>query len=67
MTTLEKVLFLKNNGVSITFLAKLAECAPQTLNNWVKGNTTISVRMEKSIIQGIEKFMERMEEIRNDK
>lgn len=64
MTTREKVLYLKENGITITHIAKITKCAPQTLNNWIKGERTISARLEEDLEQAIETIVKKIGKVR---
>lgn len=57
MTTCEKVIFLKEHGTTITYLAKQVNCATQTLTQWVKGEKQISARLERDVNIAIDKLI----------
>lgn len=61
MTTLEKLIYLREHGVSMTYLAKKVKCAPQTISHWVKGEKNISQRLEKDLEYAIIELAEEME------
>lgn len=63
MTTYEKVLQLKQNGVSISYIAKVAKCSPSTINNWLRGATSLSLRLEEDINDAIRKIKEAIMEV----
>lgn len=46
MTTFEKLLFCKNHGITITYIANKAEVVPATLTQWIKGEKGISSKNE---------------------
>lgn len=54
MTTYEKVLFLKEHGMTLRYIANRAECSSQVITNWVNGNSPISARMEKCIKMAVD-------------
>lgn len=58
MTTHEKVLYLKEKGFTISHLAKMVKCSPSTLNNWVRGASQISLRLQEDIEDAIETIKE---------
>lgn len=49
MTTLEKLIFCKDHGISMSYIASLAQVAPATITRWVKGEKGISKKYEKDI------------------
>lgn len=63
MTTREKMFFLRDNGVSTAQIARMARCSPSTINNWMRGQTKISIRLEESIDNAIEELAERINSI----
>lgn len=46
MTTMEKVIFCKNNGITIASIANRAEVVPSTLTQWIKGEKGITAKNE---------------------
>lgn len=63
MTTFEKLHYMKNNGISMKQIAKLANCAPQTISNWMTGKTEISIHLQRSLECAIVEFKKRLEEV----
>lgn len=57
MTTLEKVLYLKEKGVSLKVIAELAKCSHSALSNWINGNRAISQHLENSIEYAVQQFV----------
>lgn len=51
MSTLEKLIYCKNHGISITYIAKQLDLAPATLTKWIRGEKGITSRNEKLIEQ----------------
>ena len=49
MTTLEKLQFCKNHGLSITYIASVIELNPATLTKWLRGEKGITKRNEKIV------------------
>ena len=47
MNTLEKLQYCKNNGLSITFIAKEVGLSPATLTKWLRGEKGITHKNEK--------------------
>lgn len=63
MTTLERLIHLKDCGVLLKKVAEKAECSPQTLTNQINCGKPISSRMERSIREAIEKIKEDIMEV----
>lgn len=49
MTTLEKLQYCKNHGISMTYIANQLELSPATLTKWLRGEKGITKRNEKAI------------------
>lgn len=64
MTVLEKLNYLKNEGVSISHIAKIANTTPQTVSLWMNGKKNISVHLENSLNCAINEFIKRMEVVK---
>lgn len=64
MTTLEKVFYLKEKGVSMTAIAALAKCSKTTMSNWMTGKKEISQHLENSIEYAIQQFVESVEALK---
>lgn len=49
MTTQEKLIFCKEHGIAISYIAGLLELNPATLTKWLRGEKGITKRNEKAI------------------
>lgn len=49
MTTLEKLQYCKDNGFSLTYIARKVELAPATITKWLRGEKGITRKNEKLI------------------
>lgn len=49
MTTRERLRYLKENGFSITHIAKMVDCAVPTLTQYMKNERNISFRLERDV------------------
>lgn len=67
MTTKEKVQFLVSHGVSLTELAKRAECNSSTLGRWIRNDSELSKRLEKIVEQMVENYINELETIKGGK
>ena len=67
MTTKEKVQFLVSHGVSLTELAKRAECDSSTLGRWIRNDSVLSKRLEKIVEQMVENYINELETIKGGK
>ena len=67
MTTKEKVQFLVSHGVSLTELAKRAECDSSTLGRWIRNDSALSKRLEKIVEQMVENYINELEAIKGGK
>lgn len=56
MTTLEKLQYCKEHGISITYIARLLELSPATLTKWLRGEKGISNKNQKAIELTLQKF-----------
>lgn len=65
MSLRNKVKFLIEHGVKISFLADLMRCHPTTLKNWVDG-ANINPRTESFIELGLESFLKDICKIMGD-
>lgn len=61
MSLLERLQYMKQNGVNMNAIAKLAGCAQQTLSNWLNGRQEISIHLQRSLEYAIEEFVKKME------
>lgn len=57
MTTHEKLCFLRDKGVALNHIAKMVDCAPQTITQWAKGTRNISARLEKDLENAIVSYV----------
>lgn len=64
MTTREKVIYLKQHGTTVAYLAKQVNCAAQTLTQWVKGDKQISMRLERDVEIAIQALLNELEELK---
>ena len=67
MTTKEKVQFLVSHGVSLTELARRAECDSSTLGRWIRNDSALSKRLEKIVEQMVENYINELETIKGGK
>lgn len=56
MTTLEKLQYCKNHGISVTYIANQLELSPATLTKWLRGEKGITKRNEKAIELTLQKL-----------
>ena len=49
MNTLDKLIFLKEHGISMSYIASRAEVVPATLTRWIRGEKGISKKNERDI------------------
>lgn len=49
MTTLEKLLFCKSHGISISYIANRAKLVPATLTKWMRGEKGITRKNEEIV------------------
>ena len=49
MSTLEKLFFCKEHGISISYIAEQAELVPATLTKWMRGEKGITSKNERRI------------------
>ena len=49
MTTLEKLIFCKQHGIAMSYVASRAEVAPATITRWINGDKGISRKNERDI------------------
>ena len=62
MNTLEKLQYCKNNGLSITFIAKEVGLSPATLTKWLRGEKGITHKNEKLIELALQNIVKRLYE-----
>lgn len=60
MTTIEKLQYCKEHGVSITYIANLLELNPATLTKWLRGDKGITRRNEKAIELILQKYAQEL-------
>ena len=56
MNTLEKLIYCKEHGISITYIAKRLDLAPATLTKWIRGEKGITNRNEKFIEETLQQL-----------
>ena len=56
MTTLEKLIFCKEHGVSLTYLASQADLAPATITKWIRGEKGMAKKNEKILELTLQKY-----------
>lgn len=49
MTTLEKLIFCKEHGISLTYIAQKTELAPATITRWIRGEKGITEKNQRHI------------------
>ena len=49
MNTLDKLIFCKEHGVSMSYIASRAEVVPATITRWIHGEKGISYKNERDI------------------
>lgn len=49
MTTLEKLIFCKEHGVSMSYIAEQARVVPATITRWIRGEKGISKKNQQDI------------------
>lgn len=56
MTTVDKLIFCKEHGISISYIANLLELSPATLTKWMRGEKGITKRNERAIELTLQKL-----------
>lgn len=56
MTTLEKLQFCKEHGISINYIAELTELNAATLTKWLRGQKGITKKNERHVELTIQKL-----------
>ena len=56
--------FLVNHGVKIVDMAKRVNCNQTTLGRWLRGETNISLRLEKDLELMIQQFIVELEQLK---
>lgn len=56
--------FLVNHGVKIVDMAKRVNCNQTTLGRWLRGETNISLRLEKDLELMIQQFIIELEQLK---
>ena len=62
MNTLEKLQYCKNNGLSITFIAKEVGLSTATLTKWLRGEKGITHKNEKLTELTLQNIVKRLYE-----
>ena len=60
MNTLEKLIYCKEHGISISYIANRLELAPATLTKWIRGEKGITNRNERLIEQTLRQFAQEL-------
>lgn len=60
MSTREKLIFCKEHGISISYIARCLDLAPATLTRWMRGEKGITVRNEKLIEQTLQNIVKEL-------
>lgn len=63
MTLKEKIQILLDNGFSYNQLAKICECHSSSISKWMTTDYKISKRMEESIYNHIQSFIQTLAKI----
>lgn len=66
MTTKERLLYLIDRGFTITELARRAKCSKSTLGRWLRGETNLSMRLERDVKIEINKLLQELDVIKED-
>lgn len=56
MTTLNKLIFCKQHGVAVTYIADLVNLNPATLTKWMRGQKGITHKNEQKIDTALQQF-----------
>ena len=56
----EKIQYCKNNGLSVTFIAKEVGLSPATLTKWIRGEKGITHKNEKLIELALQNIVKRL-------
>lgn len=66
MSIRDKVLYLTSRGVSITEIAKRAECSHTTIAKWLRGESKLSARLERDVDRLIIEYIKELNVILED-
>ena len=67
MTTKEKLIFCKEHGISISYIASLVDLVPASLTRWMRGEKGILAKHEKVIEIALQKLAQEIWENVGDK
>ena len=56
MTTQEKLIFCKEHGISMSYIAERARVVPATITRWIRGEKGISKKNEEDIELTLQKL-----------
>lgn len=54
--TLDKLIFCKDHGISMSYIASRAEVVPATITRWIRGEKGISKKNERDIELTLQKL-----------
>lgn len=66
MITQQKLILLKEKGITLTKIATIADCAPQTLAQFVRGERNLSTRLERDVEAAIKKLLNELNTYRKE-
>lgn len=56
MNITDKLLFCKEHGISLTYIANQVNLAPATITKWIRGEKGITAKNEKNIELALQKL-----------
>ena len=56
MNVIDKLLFCKEHGISLTYIANQVSLAPATITKWIRGEKGITAKNEKNIELALQKL-----------
>lgn len=56
MNVIDKLLFCKEHGISLTYIANQVNLAPATITKWIRGEKGITNKNEKNIELALQKL-----------
>ncbi len=56
MNVIDKLLFCKEHGISLTYIANQVNLAPATITKWIRGEKGITAKNEKNIELALQKL-----------
>jgi len=70
VTTIEKIHWLTDKkegmGIPIAVIARYARCHPTTIGNYLRGNSTPTLRLEQEMNEAIDKILEAFNKIKEN-